>query len=257
MDGSHVDCVSVCTPTTACSSQGDTWTFKPDAVAPSTISLTTSAGCYDNVVLSWYAPGDDGTSGTAAAYDLRWSTSSITSGTFAEATQIATSAPHSAGYQEQLTVSVPRCSGTRYYAIKTRDEAYNWSSLSNSPAVSPACPTPPLMCDRASQSTSREPSDLPASAELFAPSPNPVDGDETTVRYAVPGRLEGEEYDLALFDLAGRRVGTLGRGKAMAGNHSAAVALRSRVDKSVGRGVYFIRLRIGLTTMTQRVVIVH
>lgn len=55
--------------------------------------VITSFGCASpnahdgTVVLLWNAPGDDLTVGTAAAYDLRYSTTVITEASFGDATQ--------------------------------------------------------------------------------------------------------------------------------------------------------------------------
>src|SRR2546426_7990535 len=62
-----------------------------DAVAPAATDMGGNAGCVDHVLLSWFAPGDDGNSGTATAYDLRWSTSPITDANFYLSAGIVTS----------------------------------------------------------------------------------------------------------------------------------------------------------------------
>lgn len=84
------------------------------------------------IVVRWTAPGDDGASGTAAEYDLRYSTSAITEDNWAEAIRISGEpTPHPAG-QEESTIVADLNPDTRYYfALKTADDAYNWSILSN------------------------------------------------------------------------------------------------------------------------------
>ncbi len=92
------------------------------AVLPTQTSLT----------LVWTAPGDDGNTGTAAQYDIRYSTSSINNGTFNSAWQITNEpAPSPAGTPESLTVTGLAENTTYYFAIKTADEVPNWSALSN------------------------------------------------------------------------------------------------------------------------------
>ena len=56
------------------------------------------------VRLEWTAPGDDGKIGTAAAYDLRWSTRAITGANFGAADPVTTSAPSPAGRRETAIV---------------------------------------------------------------------------------------------------------------------------------------------------------
>ena len=82
--------------------------------------------------LTWTAPGDDGGSGTATAYDLRWSASAITSTNFGSATAIALPPIPVPGGTLQTFVVLGLTPGTRYwFALKARDEASNWSGLSN------------------------------------------------------------------------------------------------------------------------------
>src|SRR5262249_23141662 len=53
--------------------------YGPDVVAPAQVNTLDSTRVYDtSLALTWVAPGDDGMSGTAQAYELRWSTSPIT-----------------------------------------------------------------------------------------------------------------------------------------------------------------------------------
>jgi hypothetical protein len=83
------------------------------------------------IALEWTAPGDDGTTGKAAAYDLRWSSSAITSANFASARAIDAPAPSPARTRESVTVSGLPAEALVYFALKTRDEVPNVSELSN------------------------------------------------------------------------------------------------------------------------------
>lgn len=85
-----------------------------------------------SVTLTWTAPGDDGNVGTAAVYDVRYSTSLITNANF-NAAQQATGepVPKAAGSTETFTVTGLQPNTAYYFAIKTADEAANWSGLSN------------------------------------------------------------------------------------------------------------------------------
>ena len=97
-----------------------------------------------SVTLNWTAPGDDGTVGTAAQYDVRYSTSSITNGNFASATQASGEpAPKVAGSAETFTITNLAANTTYYFAIKTADEASNWSPLSNVISVTTGDETAP------------------------------------------------------------------------------------------------------------------
>src|SRR5438477_20519 len=61
-----------------------------DGTPPAAItSLVTTTKTASSITVNWTAPGDDGAVGTATAYDLRYSTSSITEGNFASASQVS------------------------------------------------------------------------------------------------------------------------------------------------------------------------
>ncbi|MFH1597563.1 MAG: fibronectin type III domain-containing protein [Patescibacteria group bacterium] len=95
---------------------------------PSVVALDSS----NSMNLTWTAPGDNGNSGTAAAYDIRYSTSLIKEVNWDQAEQVDNEpTPAVAGSTEtyQLTGLTPNT--TYYVGIKTVDEAGNWSGISN------------------------------------------------------------------------------------------------------------------------------
>jgi len=95
-------------------------------------NLTAGTATANTVVLNWTAPGDDGSTGTAAQYDIRYSTAVITDADWASATQVTGEpAPKVAGSAETFTVTGLNNGTTYYFAIKTADEVPNWSVLSN------------------------------------------------------------------------------------------------------------------------------
>jgi chitodextrinase len=85
------------------------------------------------VTLAWTAPGDDSLAGRATRYDLRWSTSPITSlAQFALATPVnGLATPKAAGSPESATVSGLVPSTTYWFSLRTFDEVGNGSDLSN------------------------------------------------------------------------------------------------------------------------------
>ena len=86
----------------------------------------------NTVTLNWSAPGDDGDSGTASAYDIRYSTATIAEANWAAAMQATGEpSPQTAGSAESYTVTNLSPSTTYYFAIKASDEVGNWSALSN------------------------------------------------------------------------------------------------------------------------------
>jgi hypothetical protein len=86
----------------------------------------------NSVTLSWTASGDDGTTGQATRYDIRYSNQLITESSWSSATVIASPpTPKAAGQTESLQVSGLSPDTTYYFALKTYDEVNNASALSN------------------------------------------------------------------------------------------------------------------------------
>ncbi len=114
-----------------------TYTLPSDTTAPAAISnLALSSPSNSAMTVSWTAPGDDGSTGTATSYDLRYSTSAITSDNFSSATQVSGEpTPLVTGTSQSMTVTGLSPSTTYYFAIKTADEVPNWSLISNIPSL--------------------------------------------------------------------------------------------------------------------------
>lgn len=108
----------------------------PDTTLPSAVGDLAATNPSSNAMtLTWTAPGDDGTSGTASAYDLRYSLSPIEANNFSAATRVQ-GAPHPlpAGSPETFTVRGLNFGTTYYFAIKAFDDWGNSSPVSNSPS---------------------------------------------------------------------------------------------------------------------------
>ena len=104
-----------------------------DVTAPSAIadlSITSATGT--SLALRWTAPGDNGTTGTATSYDVRYSTAPITSANFASATQATGEpAPTVAGTIQTFNLAGLSGSQIYYVAMKTIDDRGNTSLISN------------------------------------------------------------------------------------------------------------------------------
>ncbi|NOT34806.1 MAG: DUF1565 domain-containing protein [Candidatus Eisenbacteria bacterium] len=105
----------------------------PDTAPPDQVTTLQPVDIGDQyVILRWTATGDDGGIGIAAAIDLRWSLSPINSGNFDSATPVASAPVPLASGGVQTYVMLSLTPGTTYYfALKTRDDAGNWSPVSN------------------------------------------------------------------------------------------------------------------------------
>lgn len=92
------------------------------------------------VILSWTAPGDDGQTGTAFGYDIRYRSDSIgpivTLSDFILSRQIlGEPTPSPAGTRDSMIVIGLTPGAGYYFCLMSFDEEYNVSGLSNSPHV--------------------------------------------------------------------------------------------------------------------------
>jgi hypothetical protein len=113
---------------------------KVDAAAPASITdLAAVTGSSEGSVdLGWTAPGDDGSTGTATSYEVRYSSTPITdqaSWDGATAVTAGVPTPTSAGTVQSMTVTGLNPGITYYFAIRATDEAANTSGFSNSPSA--------------------------------------------------------------------------------------------------------------------------
>lgn len=104
-----------------------------DTTPPETISdLTVINQSTSSIMLQWTAPGDDGDQGIASSYEIRYSKGNITESNFEEATLVSSiPAPTTPGTLQTAVVSGLTPSTAYFFAMKTRDEVPNVSSMSN------------------------------------------------------------------------------------------------------------------------------
>jgi flagellar hook assembly protein FlgD len=97
--------------------------------------------------------------------------------------------------------------------------------------------------------------DPPAAAEsagwLAAAAPNPF-ATVTTIRYAL---ATAGTMELAIYDIAGRRVARLAGGAVAAGEYSARWDGRDGAGQRVPAGIYLCRLRTPASSETRRIVV--
>lgn len=113
----------------------------PDKTTTSNVDFTPPAKITDLAVtaitsgtatLTFTAPGDDESTGTATSYDLRYSTSAITDQYLSEATPAADlPAPLQASATQTATVTGLKPGTTYYFAIKAIDKEGLFSPISN------------------------------------------------------------------------------------------------------------------------------
>lgn len=104
-----------------------------DTTAPAAIKdLSVSDAGDTSAILSWTAVGDDSQTGTAVSYEIRYSTSTITSKNWSKANKVNdVIKPSKSGVMEKNLVSGLKPKTKYYFAIKVSDEAPNVSDLSN------------------------------------------------------------------------------------------------------------------------------
>jgi len=95
-------------------------------------NLAVSGVTADSLTVSFTASGDDGASGTAASYDLRWSTEAISGTTWPGAQAVVGEpAPSAPGTPESITITGLTEDVTYHVALRVFDDAGNESALSN------------------------------------------------------------------------------------------------------------------------------
>lgn len=110
-------------------------------------SLLQSGPVQVTKTFGWTATGDDGAVGTASAYSIRYSIDSTALiNSWATCIEIPNPpTPKIAGSAETFTATMTLVTGTKYYfALKARDEAMNWSLVSNIISLTPPDTDPPL-----------------------------------------------------------------------------------------------------------------
>ncbi len=123
---------------------------KAAPIPPATVADLACASATDtSVTLTWTAPGDNGNTGTAASYDIRYSTATITEANWAAAAQVTGEpAPAVAGTGQSMVVPGLNAYTVYFFAIKTTSQGGLTSQLSNVPSIRTAAATndtiPPL-----------------------------------------------------------------------------------------------------------------
>jgi V8-like Glu-specific endopeptidase len=119
----------------------------PDGVPPAAIlNLSGASGTAPGSVnLTWDAVGDDGITGTATSYLVRYSNTPITTEILWNAgtpVTVGVPTPHAFGTPETMTVNGLYPGSTYYFLVRAKDDAGNLGGLSNSPAAQSTPVTP-------------------------------------------------------------------------------------------------------------------
>jgi hypothetical protein len=170
-----------------------------DTVAPCAITDFAVIGVVDNnVTLSWTAPGDNGATGTAASYVMKYSTTgAITDANWGSANTYAQSwTPRSGGSAEVHTITGLTHDTTYWFAVEARDEVPLSGVCSNCPSATISDNTSPgtivdLVAWNATGTTT--------SLNWTAPGDNGATGTAAgyIVKYSKTGAINGSNWDSA------------------------------------------------------------
>jgi hypothetical protein len=182
--------------TSAVSNEARVTTGGADTTPPAAATLSVDSMTDTTVTLSWTAPGDDGTTGTAAVYDVRYLAGStpIDAGNWAGATEASGEpTPQAPGSFETFTVTGLTEGQQYYFAMKTGDEVPNWSDVSNSVEATPADTVAPAAVTDLSSPSNTETS---VTLEWTAPGDDGDTGtaDHYDIRY-LQGTYNQTEFD--------------------------------------------------------------
>ncbi|MCP4599154.1 MAG: S8 family serine peptidase [Proteobacteria bacterium] len=110
----------------------------------------------DSILLTWTASGDDGQTGKASLYDLRYSTEAVTASTWASATPVTPiTLPSLSGTSQSKTVTGLQGETVFHFAIRSIDDEGNASELSDSVSASTKAVPPAPILDLAGEPMSK------------------------------------------------------------------------------------------------------
>jgi hypothetical protein len=191
-----------------------------------------------SITLAWTAPGDDGTAGTAAGYDLRYSIVPMTTSSFATATQASgLPRPATPGTRQSVVVGGLQVNSVYYFALKTVDASGNWSGMSNVVVYTPPGPGGP-------------PPETPLA--FSAPRPNPAK-DLTQFVFDLP---RPADVWVEVLDVVGRRVRLLADGLQPSGHNVIEWRLDDSGARRVPPGFYLVRARALGQDFIRRLIVV-
>ena len=214
---------------------------------------------HTSAVALWTAPGDNGNVGNATAFDLRYANFPIDDGNFSQATPMNAPPPGPPGTQECGDVFGLTPCAAYWFAVKTVDDAGNWSFVSNVPSGEANCNGSLEYACASPQDATHPPTgpvDLPKVAELSVQGPNPTRA-PFALSFAVPASAKDGVLSLGVFDVAGRRIAQLRHGTAVPGRYTTQWDLRDVSGRRVATGMYFVHFEVGRSRLTRSVLIVN
>ena len=251
-----------------------------DSIAPAAVTNLGALAVPGFVQLSWTAPGDNGNTGTAAEYRIkyakvplvdfvkRWNAADstgwpdlraplpydtgalITKARNYQATReisfwnakgiAADPVPHAAGTAETFSVTGLGKDTVYYFALVSYDKQGNVSGLSN-------------VVTATSLGTEDGVDGVSTDVALYGNRPNPFNP-STEIRYYLPASKAGA-VNVAIYDLGGKKIRTLISGKSKPGLQRVSWDGRDNSFKNAASGVYLLKLTCGDVVKERKLVL--
>jgi len=184
----------------------------PDSAAPAAVNdLAAVDQTHSSVTLEFSAVGDDGLTGNATRYDMRYSTSSINAGNFDSAGQaFGEPVPSAPGTLESVTVAGLSQNTGYFFALKVLDNVGNGTLNSNLPVTATTLFATIIYSDDMESGTNGWTIDSPIATNLWhqsnrrasSPSTSWYYGQELTGNYETGAANQGS-ITSPIIDLAG------------------------------------------------------
>ena len=211
-------------------------------LAPGAPTLALVSFGNKSVAAEWINAGDDGDVGTAGTYQVL----------------TKSGAPGAPGTSQCAVVTGLNGCAQYQVSVMIMDQDNGQTAVSSVVIGSTTCSGGLAGC-------SARPGSAPSAAVLgeedfplvLGPAdPNPSTG-TSTLTWSIPRGRVGVQYDLSLFDVAGRKVSIVAKGAAKAGRFAQVVSFRASGGTALRNGIYFLRLRIGDQVMGRKVILVR
>ena len=201
-------------------------------VAPGNLSAVRNGGL---VTFGWTPASDDHTPPLGLTYNLRV-------GTSPGGDQRVPAMAGPSGYrrvprfgnaQKRTSWTVALPPGPYYWSVQAIDGSFQGSPFATATVAV------------------EEAQELPATFDLDAPAPNPFAAN-VSLGFALP---LASDVEVAVFDLAGRRLRILERGHRPAGRHRVRWDGRSEFGTQLGNGIYLVRMTAAGSRWTRKLVL--
>jgi len=198
-----------------------------------------------SITIHWTAPGDNGTSGCANLYDIRYATAPIDGNNWDNCNQTDNEpAPQPYGTPESYTITNLDPDTWYYIAIRTADEVSNWSELSNVIAVK----TQSLSLD-----VDNDDLIVPGDFHLAQNYPNPFNP-STKIEFSIPVT---SHVTISVFNVLGQETARLVDEIKPAGNYAVIWNGVDNYGQKVSSGIYIYRINAENYTESKKMALVQ